>query len=133
MLDTNIVTAILKNDVRVNQKLQELDFQGKTASISGISYYEVKRGLLATNATRKLSEFAQLCQIYPVLFWNDLVILEKASEIYANLQGQGKLLEDADILIAAISVTRGLILVSNDSDMLRIQGVMLENWLGEKN
>jgi tRNA(fMet)-specific endonuclease VapC len=38
-------------------------------------------------------------------------------------------LEDADILIAATAITRGLILVSNDSDIQRVDGISVENWL----
>ncbi len=41
----------------------------------------------------------------------------------------GTRLEDADILIAATAITRDLILVSNDSDMVRIPEIILENWM----
>ncbi len=37
--------------------------------------------------------------------------------------------QDADILIAATAITQNLILVSGDSDMLRIQNITVENWL----
>ena len=33
------------------------------------------------------------------------------------------------VLIAATAIVRDLILVSNDSDLLRIEGLKLENWL----
>ncbi|WP_343232366.1 hypothetical protein [Trichormus sp. NMC-1] len=36
---------------------------------------------------------------------------------------------NADVLIAATAITHDLILVSNNSDLLRIEGVNLENWL----
>jgi len=42
---------------------------------------------------------------------------------------RGHRLEDADILIAATAMTRGLILVSNDADLVRVQGLNLENWV----
>lgn len=34
---------------------------------------------------------------------------------------------DADILIAATAITRSLILVSNDADLLRVQDILVEN------
>ncbi|NER36781.1 MAG: type II toxin-antitoxin system VapC family toxin, partial [Oscillatoria sp. SIO1A7] len=42
---------------------------------------------------------------------------------------KGTLLEDADILIAATAIARDLTLVSHDSDMLRVPGLKLEDWL----
>ena len=128
LLDTNIVTAILKKNKKVEQKLKEVQVERKGVFISGITYYEIKRGLLATNATRKLLEFGGLCRRYRVLPV-EIEVLEKASEIHAELKGQGRLLEDADILIAATAIAQGLILVSHDRDMQRVTGITIEDWL----
>lgn len=129
LLDTNVVSAILKKNLTVKQKLAGLSVKYQTAYISGITYYEIKRGLIASNATTKLSEFNKLCQDYPVLFWNDIAILEKAAEIHADLKKRGMRLEDADIFIAAIAIIRKLVLVSHDSDMLRVPDLTVEDWL----
>ena len=56
-------------------------------------------------------------------------IFDKAAEIYANLRKKGRLIEDADILIASIAKTKKLILVTNDTDFQRVQGLKIENWL----
>ena len=56
-------------------------------------------------------------------------IIEKAAEIHANLKRKGTPMQDADILIAATAIVKGLILVSNDFDMLRVVGVTVEDWL----
>lgn len=132
LLDTNIVSAILKKNKKIDQKMEQLRRQGKKAFISGITYYEVKRGLLATNATRQLSDFHDLCEKYKVLsVLDEIEILERASAIHAELKRKRMLLEDADILIAATAITRGLILVSHDTDMLRVPGILVEDWLAE--
>ncbi len=80
-------------------------------------------------ATRKLSIFNEFCLGVPVLFLDDLEIIERACEIHADLKRRGRPIQDADILIAATAIARGLVLVSNDSDMLRVPGVPVENWL----
>ncbi|MCL1463585.1 type II toxin-antitoxin system VapC family toxin [Argonema galeatum] len=129
LIDTNIVTYILKRNVTVNNKLKEVNRLGEEVFISCLSYYEVKRGLLAINATRQLSEFNQFCREYSVLFLDDIEIIERASTIHADLKRRGRPIQDADILIAATAITRGLILVSNDSDMLRVSGITVENWM----
>jgi tRNA(fMet)-specific endonuclease VapC len=129
LLDTNIVTAHLKTNQRIKEKLEEIENQAQKIFISCISYYEIKRGLLAINATNKLSAFNELCRKCNVVLLDDLQIIEKASEIHADLKRQGTPIQDADILIAATAIVKGLILVSNDSDMLRVVGVTVEDWL----
>ncbi len=126
LFDTNIITAILKKDKRIQKKLRDINLQAEIW-MSGITYYEIKRGLLATQASRKIAEFEELSQEIGVIV-PDLGILEKAAEIYADLKPQGKLLEDADIIIAATAISKQLILISNDSDLLKVQQLILENW-----
>lgn len=128
-LDTNIVSYILKNNASVNSKLQQATRQGEEVFVSCITYYEVKRGLLALNATRQLAEFETFFQKYEVLYLDDLEIIETACRIHADLKKKGMPIQDADVLIAATAITRGLILVSNDSDMGRVEGIDLENWV----
>ena len=129
LLDTNIVSYLLKRNKKVEKKLGDVILLGEEVFISCITYYEVKRGLLAVNATRQLADFKQLCSDYEVLYLDDLEIIEQACQIHTNLKKVGKPIQDADVLIAAMAITRGLILVSNDSDMLRVDGIDLENWL----
>lgn len=129
LLDTNIVSYILKKNQTVDNKLREVTRLGQEVFISCISYYEIKRGLLSINATRQLADFHQFCIDYPILFLDDLEIIERACEIHADLKSKGTPIQDADILIAATALTRGLVMVSNDSDLQRVQGIKLENWL----
>ncbi len=129
LLDTNIVSAILKDNKIIKNKLEKVRLRGQEVFISCITYYEVKRGLLAINATRQLAELARLCIYYKIIFLDDIAMVEKACEIHADLKIKGTPIQDADVLIAATAITHDLILVSNDSDMLRVQNLKLENWL----
>lgn len=129
LLDTNIVTAQLKNNQKVKEKLRELGNQGEKVFISCLTYYEIKRGLLAVNATSKLSAFDEVCKEIGVILLDNLQIIEKAAEIHADLKRKGTPIQDADVLIAATAIVKGLILVSNDADMLRIADINIENWL----
>jgi len=68
LLDTNIVSYILKKrNLAVNRKLEEVRRLGEEVFVSCITYYEIKRGFLALNATRQLADFNSLFQIYPIL------------------------------------------------------------------
>lgn len=129
LLDTNIIAAYLKNDRTVRGKIEQLMFRGETVLISVISYYETKRRLLYAKATKKMSDFNTFCEAVKVAFLNELKVVEKAAEINANLRGKGTPLEDADILIAATAMSHDLTLVSHDSDMLRVSGLTVEDWM----
>ncbi|MBE9248881.1 type II toxin-antitoxin system VapC family toxin [Dolichospermum sp. LEGE 00240] len=131
LLDTNIVSLELKNNSKIKQRLKEFQSQEGSLSISCVTYFEIKRGLFAVNAIKQLERFDNFCKDYQIIFLDDLAILEKASEIYANLRLRGLPIQTEDILIAATAIVKGFILVSNDSDLLRVEGLSLENWLQE--
>ena len=131
VLDTNIITAIIKGNTKVKQKAQKLIIEGKGIFINAVSYYEIKRGLLAINATSQLKRFELLCKSYNLLLFNNLEIFDIASEIYAYLKSKGQLIGDADILIASIVLYEDFILVSHDDHYNRIEGLKLEDWLNE--
>lgn len=132
ILDTTIITAHMKDDGNIRMKLEEAAIYGGRIFMSGITYYEIKRGLLARKAIKQLNIFDKLCKEIRILFLDNQEIFDKASEIYADLKQRGELISDADILIAAVAITKDLILVSSDSDFLRIRGAAVENWLAVK-
>ncbi|NLI55831.1 type II toxin-antitoxin system VapC family toxin [bacterium] len=129
LLDTNIITEILKENEKVIKKAQTVRIEGKEILINAISYYEVKRGLLSTNATKQLEKFEQLCKIFGLTLLDTQNIFDIASLIYKDLKQKGKIIEDADILIASISLNGNFILISADNDFNRIKNLRVENWL----
>ncbi|MFO0053359.1 MAG: type II toxin-antitoxin system VapC family toxin [Dolichospermum sp.] len=131
LLDTNIVSLALRNNFKVTAEIAQLKSQRQILSISCVTYFEVKRGLFAVKATKQLERFDNFCKDYQIIFLDDLAILEKASEIHANLRLRGLPIQTEDILIAATAIVKGFILVSHDSDLLRVEELTLENWLEE--
>ena len=128
-LDTNIITAFLKNDLRVVERVSNyLEFFDKL-TINIISYYEILRGLKDLGNQEKLRSFENFIQE------NELVLIrkdtaEKAAEIYAYLKKDGNLIEDADILMAAIAIVDDLILITNNTSHFdRVKGLVIDNWL----
>ncbi|MFO5437376.1 MAG: type II toxin-antitoxin system VapC family toxin [Dolichospermum sp.] len=131
LLDTNIVSLALRNNFKVTAEIAQLKSQRQILSISCVTYFEVKRGLFAVKATKQLERFDDFCKDFKIIFLDDLAILEKASEIHANLRLRGLPIQTEDILIAATAIVKGFILVSHDSDLLRVEELTLENWLEE--
>jgi len=129
--DTNIITAFLKNDLRVVEKVSKYLENFDKLTINIISYYEILRGLKDLGNVEKLKRFGDFIQE------NELVLIrketiEKAAEMYAYLKKDGNLIEDADILMAAIAIVEDLILITNNPNHFsRVKELQLENWLGD--
>jgi len=127
-LDTNIISYLLRKDKAVTSRWLDERNKGNKTIIPLIVYYEVNRGLLAANATKKLSDFTALCKLIGVddLNYDDA---ETASRIYAELKSKGRMSEDSDILIAAQALSRGYTLVTNNVKHFKeIDGLIFENW-----
>ncbi len=129
LIDTNIVSAFMRGDGKVVQKVQDYLREHATLTISVITYYEIMRGIKALSSGKKIEichEFLSLCQIEEL----DSLIAENASEIYNELRKKGQLVEDADILIAATALVYEMVVVTDNSRHFdRIKGLKLENWL----
>ena len=130
-LDTNIITAFLKNDMRVVGKVSNYLEHFDKLTINIISYFELLRGLKDLGNQEKLKNFEDFIQE------NELLLIrkdtaEKAAEIYADLKKDGNLIEDADILMAAIAIVDDLILITNNTSHFdRVKGLIIENWLNK--
>ncbi len=128
-LDTNIITAFLKNDSRVVERVSDyLEFFDKL-TINIISYYEILRGLKDLGNDEKLRMFDNFIQENELVFITKDTI-EKAAEIYAYLKKEGNLIEDADILMASTAIVEDLVLITNNiKHFKRVKGLRIDNWL----
>ena len=134
LIDTNILSKLFKKnpDEALHEKINKLIGLGQSIYISAITYYEIKRGLLSINAHGKLSYFENLCKEYKIIYLESHELFNEASNIYADLYKKGKLISDADILIAATAKFHELTLISDDRDFENIEGlncIKTSNWL----
>ena len=128
-LDTNIITAFLKKDLRVVSRVSDYLESFDRLTINIISYYEILRGLEDLGNKEKLRKFEEFVQENEFIsIGKDTVI--KAAEIYAYLKKQGNLIEDAYILMASIAIVENLVLVTNNiKHFERIESLTTENWM----
>ncbi|MFM5899926.1 MAG: type II toxin-antitoxin system VapC family toxin [Dolichospermum sp.] len=129
LFDTNIVSLALKQNSLILQKIELIKANEENIFISCVTYFEIRRGFLAVDAPTQRERFNKFCQQYPIIFLDDLAILEKAAQIHANLRLRGVPIQTEDVLIAATAILKDLIVVSNDSDLARVEGLKLENWV----
>ena len=85
LMDTNTISVMLKRDSKVLKNVTLANTQKRKIFFNTISYYESKRGLLASQATRKMQDFDEMRQDYDMLGIDSEAVLDKASEIYATL------------------------------------------------
>jgi len=128
VLDSNIISFYLRQDQQIIQKVRDMLLSGNEIVISPIAYYEVKRGLLAIKAERRLNEFFALCRIFGVGQF-DNSMLDFAADIYCELRNKKQTVEDADILSAAFCKCHNFTLVThNIKHFVAISGLSYCDW-----
>lgn len=129
LLDTNILSAIMRGQPAVSVLATSyLAIHGRF-TISVMTRYEIVRGLKARRASRRLQEFEQFCAVNEILPLTDPVF-ERAADIYADLHRRGKVIGDADTLIAATALEHRLAIATNNvSHFARITGLTVQDWL----
>lgn len=127
-LDTNFVSQLLSENTTALKNLQIAMHTGHEVTLNAICYYEICRGLYLPDYQRKKRIFDALLSIHRVLHL-DLAALDEAVNIYQALRPQGKLIEDADLLLAAIAIRNDAILVThNTKHFSSIAGLSLVDW-----
>ncbi len=128
LLDTDTISYIMRRDPSVMARAAEYRQTGQRYALSIVTRYEVLSGLLWRGAQRQLERFDRFCDLSDVLPLTEDVAMT-AARIYAGLRSRGEPLDDADILIAATALVRGLVLVTNnDRHFGRIPDLRLDNW-----
>lgn len=131
ILDTNAINDLMNDDQETKENLARAIASGKEVYLNGISYWEKKRGFLRIGATKKLEIFNRFCKKFGILLLDEMEIFEIASKIHADLSKSGRILEDADILIASIALCKDKTLVTRDGHFGRVDGLKTENWEAE--
>ena len=127
-LDTNIISYYLKGNDSIETRIADLLRGGNTVQVPVVTYYEARRGLLAIGASKKLLDFEDFIEFFPIQDMTRHTFI-LASEIYSDLYKKGQIIEDADIFIGATALENDAILVTNNEKHLgRIDGLKLEVW-----
>jgi len=127
-LDTNTLTYFLKKDQNVIRQADEATSGGDTLTLPPVVDYEVQRGLLAKRMATQLEKFLTFRQTIPIGVFDEEVWV-KAAYIYAALRQQGKLIDDADILIASFCLVNDCVLVThNTRHFENIDGLKVVDW-----
>lgn len=129
ILDADILSAIMRRDARLAGRPNDyLAMHGKF-TLSIITQYEVLRGLRAKGAHRQEANFRRFCDYSVIVPLNDQIV-DQAADIYSQLKRQGRLIDDADILVSATAKVHGwTVVTNNEAHFSRVSGLPLVNWL----
>ena len=124
LLDTNIISYILENRLGIVERVFDIERKDEIR-IPDIAYYEIYRGLCFRDLKKLLPIFERFAEYYGIV---SLVpsTMRIAAKIYSALKHSGELIEDDDILIAALALEQDAVLVTNNVRHFgRIEGLKI--------
>lgn len=127
VLDSDTCIGILRGRIDVlERRAVELDEVSTTwVTASELFYGAAKSAKPDANAALVVRFLNTLPVLAP-----DLATARLFGEVKARLASAGQIVADADLLIAAVALSRGATLVTgNRKHYERIPGLVLENWL----
>ena len=127
LFDTDVCIEILRGNQKVVEKRKE--YNGNIA-ISFFTVAELFYGAeKSSNPARNKSLVEEfLLSIY--VLNSDVTILYKFAEIKSRLEKSGGRLTDADIFIAATSLTKcEKLITGNIKHLSRVDGLLVEDWI----
>lgn len=129
LLDTNVITQLLKRTPQVVGRYRAALERGEPVYLSAVVYYEVKRGLLHVGATNQLRQLDE--NFKNVVRWVTVTdaAWDRAAYLWADCRRQGRPHDDdGDLLIAAQAIAIGAVVVTrNITDLVDLH-VTIENW-----
>lgn len=129
LLDTDILSLLLRGNIGVAAKAQVQRQQFGFLCFSIITYYEILNGLLYKDAKSQLTRFKEFALQNEVISLT-MEAANQAADIYAKLRKEGQPIGHTDCLIAGIARTNDFQLVTNNvAHFSRIKPLDLVNWL----
>jgi len=128
--DTDVLSAVLRRDppLALVRRLAQIPTAEQTTTaitVGELVYGVARRG--SPQLSRRVNELIEsLVSIVPF----DRRAAEIYGELRAELEREGRRLDEPDLRIAAIARSRGLVLVTgNVRHFERVPGLTVENWL----
>src|ERR1700732_2583966 len=124
LLDTNIVTALFKQDAGVHAELAAAEQVLLPSTVLGELYYGAARSGRPQQNLEQLEEFAATCIILAV----DHRTARVYGQIKDELTSRGRPIPDDDLWIASIARQHNLVLVTRDRHFSEVSGIQTEAW-----
>ncbi|HYL04797.1 MAG TPA: type II toxin-antitoxin system VapC family toxin [Thermoanaerobaculia bacterium] len=124
LLDTNIVTALFKQDAAIHAGLAAAEEVLLPSTVLGELYYGAARSARRQENVERLEEFAATCTVLAT----DGQTARVYGRIKDELRSRGRPIPDNDLWIAASARQHGLVLVTRDHHFKQVDGIQTEAW-----
>lgn len=127
LLDTDVCIELLRGNTKI---LEHLALARDTAGVSFMTVAELYYGAEKSNQVEKNKSNIEKFLLATVVLESSIQILKKFGELKSKLDKSGNLIEDADLFIAATSLSHCTYLVTgNTKHYNRIPELELRNWI----
>lgn len=128
ILDTNICIYWIKGNQNIERKAVKR--ASDSISISFITLSELYYGVYKSNKIKENLSALEILKRKLNIIESNAEICETFGILKAELAKQGKMIDDADLFIAACAlVNKSTLVTNNEKHFERIKGLKLENWL----
>jgi len=128
LIDTDIIIYWLKNKCQsINDKFMAIEEH--RLFISSITVAELYYGAYNSSKVKENGELVKELRSEINVVDFDSQAGEHFGKIKANLKARGEIINDSDLFIASIAISKGYTLVTNnEKHFARIEGLKIENW-----
>ncbi len=127
LLDTNICSALIREDERVEKKLAVID--NNLIYINWVIASELRYGAVKKGSKKLNIRVNEMLDMFTVLQPNESII-ESYAKVRHQLTIQGKQIGSNDLWIASHALVEGLIVVTNNvKEFSRVDNLVVEDWL----
>ena len=124
LLDTNIISALLKGDVSIASRIDEASTVNIPIIVLGELYYGA---YFSTHIQKNIKAINMLINQYSVIAVDEETSIEYGL-IKSLLRKKGTPIPENDIWIAAIAMKNELTLITRDKHFKEIEGIAIEKW-----
>lgn len=126
-LDSDMIINFLRNERTSVNKILALQEKDEFITTTSINEFEIWKGIERSNSEKKKEEIEQFFKDIEI-FTFESKASKKAAEIFEDLRLKGEPIDELDVMISAIAITRNEPLLTNNKNHFeRIKELTLLN------
>jgi tRNA(fMet)-specific endonuclease VapC len=125
-LDTDVLVAFLRGSEEAKTAVNA-GMEGGPLRTTMVNRYELLKGAASSSRRENLEMVKNALSAIEVLALDE-DSCDEAARLYGDLRGEGKMVNEFDLLVAAIVMRNDETLVTRDEHFSRIAGLRVRSW-----